>query len=315
MKVLAADAVLVAVVIGVVRASRHRPGTPPPPVDPVTVPGAAPLHGVALRLRPLHRPMDPPEPGDWLLEHRETGQSFAQYLAESPVTARGERRVLYVQPLGDFTPTQRRLVEATAAYLGHHYGVPVRTLPDVPLDAVPARARRIDGFTGQPQLLTTWILDEVLPPRLPADGLAVLALSATDLWPGRGWNFVFGQASLSERVGVWSLARNGDPDAGGSGYREALLRTLKTAVHETGHMLSIRHCTAFECGMCGSNSRPESDRRPLAFCPECEAKVWWATGADPVARFEALAAWCRAQGLAPEADHFARSAAALRGPG
>ena len=188
-----------------------------------------------------------------------------------------------------------------------------RTLPDLPCDDVPARARRVNGFTDQPQWLTTWILHEVLPPRLPADGLAVLALTATDLWPGRGWNFVFGQATLQARVGVWSLARNGDPDAGEAGYREALLRTLKTAAHETGHMLSIRHCTAYECGMCGSNSRPESDRRPLAFCPGCEAKVWWATGADPVARFTALADWCRAQGLAPEADHFARSADALGG--
>ncbi len=39
----------------------------------------------------------------------------------------------------------------------------------------------------------------------------MLALTTSDLWPGEGWNFVFGQASLSERVGVWSLHRLGNP--------------------------------------------------------------------------------------------------------
>ncbi len=39
-------------------------------------------------------------------------------------------------------------------------------------------------------------------------GQAVRALHA-----GKGWNFVFGQASLQDRVGVWSLHRQVDPHA------------------------------------------------------------------------------------------------------
>lgn len=31
--------------------------------------------------------------------------------------------------------------------------------------------------------------------------MAVLGLAALDLWPGEGWNFVFGQANLTERRG------------------------------------------------------------------------------------------------------------------
>ena len=118
-------------------------------------------------------------------------------------------------------------------------------------------------------------------------------------------------ASLRERVGVWSIFRNGDPDAGDAAYRLCLLRTLKTAAHETGHMLSMRHCTAYECNMCGSNHRGESDRRPIACCPECVAKICWACDADPIARYRRLAAWCRAQGLADEARVYTRFADAL----
>ena len=74
-----------------------------------------------------------------------------------------------------------------------------------------------------------------------------------------------------------------------------------TAIHETGHMLGIRHCTAYECGMNGSNSLAESDGRPVAFCPECEMKVWWACRVDPESRYERLAEFADAHGLGREA--------------
>jgi archaemetzincin len=106
---------------------------------------------------------------------------------------------------------------------------------------------------------------------------------------------------------VWSTARNGDPDAGPELRHVSVVRTLKTATHETGHMLGIKHCTAYECGMNGSNNTDERDRQPVEFCPECQAKLWWTCNLDPVARSEtlseiartheltALAAWWKGQ--------------------
>ena len=58
---------------------------------------------------------------------------------------------------------------------------------------------------------------------------------------------------------------------------------------------------------------PESDARPAALCPECMAKVCWATGTDPLKRFSGLYRFCRAQGLGPQADFYARSIRALGG--
>jgi archaemetzincin len=46
---------------------------------------------------------------------------------------------------------------------------------------------------------------------------------------------------------VWSLARNGDPTESPEAFRIALLRAMKIAVHETGHMFSLEHCTAYRC--------------------------------------------------------------------
>jgi archaemetzincin len=138
--------------------------------------------------------------------------------------------------------------------------------------------------------------------------MAYIAFTASDLWPGEGWNFVFGQATLRDRVGVWSIQRNGDPDESPAAFQLALLRTLKIAMHEAGHMFSIAHCTAYRCLMAGTNSLEESDRAPLWLCPECMAKIAWATHADPVLRYLRLAQFCDAQGFRNEATFFRRSA-------
>src|SRR3712207_7363776 len=45
-----------------------------------------------------------------------------------------------------------------------------------------------------------------------------------------------------------------------SDFKLTLLRTLKIAAHETGHMFSVRHCTKYECVMNGSNHLGETDR-------------------------------------------------------
>jgi archaemetzincin len=155
-------------------------------------------------------------------------------------------------------------------------------------------------------------LDDVLRPNLPDDAAALIAFTASDLWPGKGWNFVYGQASLRHRVGIWSINRNGDPGEGEEEFKLCLRRTLKTAAHETGHMFSIKHCIAHECNMCGRNNRAESDRSPLYLCPQCVAKVCWATETDVVERYQKLARFCNENSLAEEEQFYSRSIAVLQ---
>jgi len=275
-------------------------------------PGNDSVHQLMDRLRPLHRRLETPRPGDWLNEHDEPGQSYDQYVAGNPNRALGTRRVLYIQPVGDFTPTQRKIVSLTADFMSRYFCLPVKVKKDLPLSKIPQKARRVHPSWGMPQILTTYVLDEVLAPQLPGDAAALIAFTASDLWAGPDWNFVFGQASLRDRVGVWSIYRNGDPEQDDAGFRLCLVRTLKTATHETGHMFSMRHCTAYECNMCGANHREESDRRPLEVCPECVAKVWHATGADPLKRVQMLEDFCRTQNLDDEAAVYQKSGSAIR---
>lgn len=272
------------------------------PLQPTLSADFDPLLAQVEKIRPLHIAKRPNRNGDWLERFPEGGQSFAQY-----VQSRNERPLhkdfqgIDIQPLGEFDETQLRILDRTAEFMGHYFGVVVKTLPAKPMGEIPETAQRLRHDT--PQVLTTWILDEVLKPAHRPDAIATIALVTTDLWPGN-LNWVFGQASINDRVGVWSLHRNGDPHLGDEAFRLCLRRTLKTAMHETGHMLGIPHCVARECCMNGSASREESDRQPLEFCKECQPKIWWTCNADPVQRLQVLTEFCDREGLTAEAKLF-----------
>ena len=79
-----------------------------------------------------------------------------------------------------------------------------------------------------------------------------------------------------------------NPDEGEAALQQFRRRTLKVAVHETGHMFGMQHCTAYECLMNGSNNLTEMDQRPMWFCPECVQKVWWACAIEPVKYYQSL---------------------------
>ncbi|MBN1588763.1 MAG: hypothetical protein JW888_04545 [Pirellulales bacterium] len=266
-------------------------------------------------LLPLHTPLGKPRPGDWLDQHDEPGQTYMQYVRSEPIRPDAKRRVIYIQPLGTFNSTQRKILDRTAQFMEIYFGLPVKIREDVSLDVIHGEARRTHPTWGDQQILAPYVLFKVLPPRMPKDAVVMLGLTTSDLWPGEGWNFVFGQASLAQRVGVWSIYRNGDPTAGDEAYRVCLRRTLQTATHETGHMFSMFHCTRFECNMCGSNHRAESDRRPLALCPHCLAKLCYATGTDPVKRFKRLVEFCKQNGLKDEEAFYRKSLDAMQKSG
>ncbi len=241
----------------------------------------------------------------------EPGQTFAEYLDARPVRRSDKLHAIYLCLVGDFSEAQRRILALTEDYLGLFFDCPVQVQRQIGLASIPARARRTHLSWGDPQVLTGHILHEVLEPEEPGDALAYVALTASDLWPGRGWNFVFGEANLRQRTGVWSIYRNGDPGVGEAAFRLCLRRTLATASHELCHVLTMHHCTAFRCLMNGSNHREERDARPLHLCPVCLRKLCWNLRIEPVVYLSEVEALCRHHGFAAEAVWYARARAVL----
>lgn len=115
------------------------------------------------------------------------------------------RNHLYLQPLRDFSgldcPPLDQLREFAAAFLE----LEVKLLPAFDL-ARNGIVNRDHPSTGGLQLLTTSILN-LLRQRLSGNGFALLGITMADFYPDPAWNFVFGQADINHRVGVYSFAR------------------------------------------------------------------------------------------------------------
>jgi archaemetzincin len=249
------------------------------------------------RIKPLFPKKRPPKAFDWLASHKETGQTFAEYRKTSRSKIANLYSTLRVVPIGPMSGAHEEVLRIIVEVLKPFFGLALTVDSTLSLDKVPANAKRVPFDDAKLQLLTTHLLETALPRYRRETDAAVLGITSVDLWAGPGWNFVFGQGSLTERVGVWSMARSGDPDADAERRHTCILRTLKTAAHETGHMFGIKHCTAYECGMNGSNNNFERDDQPVEFCPECQAKLWWTCDLDPVKRSAALSKVAQAHGL------------------
>jgi len=268
------------------------------------------LRAAIAQIEPFFKPMGKPKAYDWLGSHNEPGQTFEEYINSNPTLPTNERKTIYVLPLGRFTPQQQKIIGITAGYLGVFYDLPVKELPRQDLKRpTDEKDTRKNPSTKVVQIRTGYILDSILTPMLPSDAAAMIALTNEDLFPDDLMNYVFGQASMENRVGVWSLARLHD----NANFDTFLRRTLKIAAHETGHMFSMHHCTKYECVMSGSNYLGEADSRPIDACPECMAKICWLSNISPKDRYDRLAAFCSRNGLFKEAEEFKRKASAVGG--
>ena len=257
----------------------------------------------ALALDDSFQPVPVPGPSDWLAVHREPGQTFDDFRRSQPNRPDTRRRIIYLQPLGDFRAQQSPSLEMLRQYAADFFQMEVKALAPISISASGVTIRT-NSMTGRRQVLTGDVL-HWLTGKLPGDAFCLLGITMEDLYPEESWNFVFGQASLNERVGIYSFARY-DPgfygEPRGKDYPALLLqRCMKVLSHETGHMFGLTHCIYFHCVMNGSNHLQESDRRPLHLCLVCLRKLQFSVGFDVVKRYEALAQFERQTGLEDEA--------------
>ncbi len=249
----------------------------------------SPLLRKSLADSDLFSPIPKPQPGDWLASHQEIGQTFAQFVRSHPNRPNQHRHTLYFVPLGKYDEAIAPKIQSLEKFATAFFAMPVKTLPNQSLDGLPIKVR--SRTHGPDQLLSTDVLDW-LKTRLPEDAYCMLAITMQDLYPDEKWNFVFGQASLNDRVGVYSFVRytpqfNGTP-ADDSTASTILKRSCKVLGHETGHMFGIRHCIHFHCLMNGANNLQESDRTPMHLCPVCLRKLQASVNFDVKERYDAL---------------------------
>ena len=102
----------------------------------------------------------------------------------------------------------------------------------------------------------------------------LLAVTGNDLFIPM-LTFVYGQAQLSGRAAVVSIARLRQQFYGLPPNLELLIaRGRKEAVHETGHLFGLVHCAHVECAMSLSTNLRQIDLKNDLLCPACRARVW-----------------------------------------
>jgi archaemetzincin len=225
-------------------------------------------------------PKTKPEASDWLAQHAEPGQTFLAYLNDRPNLPSEKRSTIYIMPIGEFpdkfAPDLQVLLEYTKAY---YHPMQVMMKPITPEGKVLAQSRVNRG-------VKQWLTGDILKwmsPKLDDDAYAVISVTMTDLYPAAEWNFVFGMASLRQRVGVFSFLRYADKDES-----LVLRRAAKILTHETGHMFGIKHCIFYQCNMNGANHLKEMDNTPMHLCPVCLRKMQHAVKFDPIERYQKL---------------------------
>lgn len=249
-------------------------------------------------------PMPLPGPRDWLARYPEGGQTFSEFIRSEPNLLDDQRRLIYLQPIGDFAtefaPSLDKLREFTEAY----FTLETKLLPTltIPVDQVTTRVR--EG-TERPQWLAADIL-KILEPQLPPDAYCLVGVTLTDLYSLSTTTYVFGQATIKNRTGVFSFARF-DPafyDEPRPADVETLIlrRSCHTLAHEICHIFGMQHCIYFKCPVNGSNNLDESDSRPMQLCPVCLRKLHSTIGFDPVERDRRLIDVYQQLGFVNEAE-------------
>jgi archaemetzincin len=269
----------------------------------------------------LYAPVPTPGMSDWLANHKEDGQTVAQFVGrETPNAPRGRRDVAYVLPLGHFPEASEGWpvdMAALASYAQAFFGAAraaVRVLPETPLETAGGVRSRTRGRTTQYNAkdILFWLnTDQArqLPGRDQDRELLCIAFTMEDLFPEDSWNFVFGISRPVRGVAAHSFARLSplfemhrrefrDTEKG-----QFLLRCMKIMTHEMAHLFGLKHCVFSHCLMNGVNHMDELDSSPLHLCPICLKKLWLNNKFHVASRYrDLLDFYSRFPVLLPEAE-------------
>lgn len=224
-------------------------------------------------------PLDAPKPGDWLYNFPEAGQTFEQYKAKDHTRRDDQRHTIYVAPLGETKARSERIIQVMAEYLDAYYDTRTRVLPPIPLP--------LGAYQDQRKQYDARAVLDALQMHVPDDAIGLVTVTEADLYIPSA-RYVFGLGSHHHKTATISLNRLGDDFRIAGKPGTVLRRALLTASHEFGHILSMKHCTAFQCLMNGTNSLEEVDRHQLHICPECHRKARAAMGFHQEDRYARL---------------------------
>ena len=262
-------------------------------IGPITnLPEKSSLKKILETAEIFHKPMPPPQEGDWLYSHKEDGQTFSQFMSNSLIRP-SKDKIIYINPLQDMPQT---FLDNCILYCqSFFYPLQIKLSKISNLKSLNIKSR-INPYSNKIQYNASQILSKMAI-YVPNDAHCVLSITLDDLYPRSDWNFVFGLASYSQKVGVFSFARFDPLFYGGNrpdNFDNYLLyHSCNTLVHEICHTFGLYHCIYYKCVMNGCNSSVEELQSTLIECPVCLRKLYEVIKFDCVERYSKLKDICK----------------------
>ena len=227
--------------------------------------------------------------GGWDAQARGWVASFRQFQGRALRPTRA-RHTIDLVPLGEMTYRMRKRTRRLREFLEVYFTLPVRMREPAPVQGRPVRTvtvarRRVRQFEAGD------LKDHLLVPRLRPDTLAMIGITAEDLYSDEvDWDCVGNETYTGRGFAVCSLARlfpafhNAAPTA--KAERRGMDLAMRMFADAAAGMLALTPCRKYYCVM--NQAKVTSMKEPVHLCPDCLRKLRWSLGFDLVERYQAL---------------------------
>lgn len=246
----------------------------------------------------FYTPIPAPGQNDWLMNHKEYGQTFLEYTKFGYSLVPPNKNVIYIAPLTFNINDSLDENFITALILicqSYFHDIKVKRL-DMSIDLESVEYREFEG--GKYQLNANTIIEKIFN-QAPNDCFCLISITDIDLYndervikprsyiyvpdPYKN-DFCYELNSFKHKVGLISIYRF-DPlyiieDAPENEnvkiqmYFILLKRVAKTVLKNVAHMFGLKNCIYFKCLMNGFGNMSEFDKRPFEVCPVCLRKLF-----------------------------------------
>ena len=230
-----------------------------------------------------------PEEGDWLMIHKEYGQTYNEYINNNCIQVDQNHDVIYIAPLSfsaNEVMDQNFITNIFLLCEAFFFGMKIRLIE------ISSNFNGVDVKTDDDkkmQINGEQLMD-ILSNELPNDAFCLIGLIDTDLYiesiNKNGKNIfkpTFDSKNISKRTSIFSFARY-DPlfnknkkDISKNQkmkiYILLLKRVCKAILKEICLMFGMKNCIFFSCLMNGNASLNEFDNKPIELCPICLRKL------------------------------------------
>uniref|UniRef100_A0A2I2Z3U5 Archaemetzincin-2 n=1 Tax=Gorilla gorilla gorilla TaxID=9595 RepID=A0A2I2Z3U5_GORGO len=135
------------------------------------------------------------QPANWITSHPEAPQDFEQFFSNPyRKTPSPDKRSIYIQII-----SEEYIKWLTGYCKAYFYRLRVKLLEPVPVSTTRC-SFRVNENTQNLQIHAGDIL-KFLKKKKPEDAFCVVGITMIHLYPRDSWNFVFGQASLTDGTG------------------------------------------------------------------------------------------------------------------